>query len=113
MTNLASKPDTNVKTENSNNSTTDEESIFITNPLVQRLEWHHELYRRIKLVPWWIKYNIGVAEAAVLKKNILKLASDIGFQDKWAAALIRHAVSEFSKKGLGADYYGYHNIQHE
>ena len=41
------------------------------------------------------------------------MASDIGFQDRWTAALIRHAVSEFSKKGLGADYYGYHNIQHE
>ena len=26
---------------------------------------------------------------------------------------VRHAVSEFSKKGLGADYYGYHNIDHE
>ena len=41
------------------------------------------------------------------------MASDIGFQDRWTAALVRHAVSEFSKKGLGADYYGYHNIQHE
>jgi hypothetical protein len=113
MTNLARRPDTKVRIENTDSSTKDEESIFITNPLVRRLKWHHELYRRIKLVPWWIKYNIGVAEAAVLKKNILKLASNIGFQDKWTAALIRHAVSEFSKKGLGADYYGYHNIQHE
>jgi hypothetical protein len=113
MRKLADKPDTNVKMENTLSSIDSDESIFITNPLVQRLRWHHELYRRIKLVPWWIKYNVGVAEAAVLKRNILKLASDIGFQDKWTAALLRHAVSEFSKKGLGADYYGYHNIQHE
>jgi len=27
--------------------------------------------------------------------------------------MIRHAISEFSKKGLGLDYYGYHNIDHE
>src|SRR5215831_11873242 len=112
MTNLARGPD-KVKIENVDSSTTSEESIFVTNPLVRRLKWQHEVYRRIKLVPWWIKYNIGVAEAAVLKKSILKLASDIGFQDRWTSALLRHAVSEFSKKGLGADYYGYHNIQHE
>lgn len=54
-----------------------------------------------------------MTETEVLKERILKLASDIGFQDRWTSALIRHAVSEFSKKGLGADYYGYHNIQHE
>jgi hypothetical protein len=99
--------------ENTHSGTNSEESIIITNPLVQRLKWHNELYRRLKLLPWWIKYNIGVAEAAVLKKRILTLASEIGFQDRWTAALLRHAVSEFSKKGLGADYYGYHNIQHE
>ncbi|HEY7080445.1 MAG TPA: hypothetical protein VH500_12135, partial [Nitrososphaeraceae archaeon] len=87
MTNLVRQPDTGVRTENTDSSTTNEESIFITNPLIRRLKWHNELYRRRKLAPWWIKYNIGVAEAAVLKKNILKLASDIGFQDKWTAAL--------------------------
>jgi hypothetical protein len=27
--------------------------------------------------------------------------------------VIQHAVSEFSEKGLGTDYYGYHNINHE
>src|SRR5437867_4110 len=27
--------------------------------------------------------------------------------------ILRHAISEFSKKGLGPDYYGYHNIDHE
>jgi len=34
-------------------------------------------------------------------------------QDRWLHRIIRHAVSEFSKKGLGSDYYGYHNIDHE
>jgi hypothetical protein len=37
----------------------------------------------------------------------------MGLQDKWLQGIIRHAVSEFSKKGLGSDYYGYHNIDHE
>src|SRR6476646_4073366 len=95
-----------------NNTTADEDISIIANPLIKPLKWHSELYRRIRLLPWWVKYNIGVAEAAVLKKRIIRLASEIGFQDRWTAALIRHAVSEFSKKGLGADYYGYHNIQH-
>jgi len=34
-------------------------------------------------------------------------------EKRWTKKLIRHAVSEFSKKGLGQDYYGYHNIDHE
>jgi hypothetical protein len=37
----------------------------------------------------------------------------MGLQDKWLDRIVRHAVSEFSKKGLGSDYYGYHNIDHE
>ncbi len=78
---LTNTSDTNVHQEETDGSTTSKESIIVINPLVQRLKWHNELYRR--------------------------------FQDRWTAALLRHAVSEFSKKGLGADYYGYHNIQHE
>ena len=37
----------------------------------------------------------------------------MNLEKKWAKKIIRHAVSEFSKKGLGLDYYGYHNIDHE
>ena len=110
---MTKERDDNVDCELAGNNTTGKEGPTVTNPLVQRLQWQYEVYKRIKLLPWWLKYNIGVAEAAVLKKRILELTSDIGFQDKWTAALIRHTVSEFSKKGLGADYYGYHNIQHE
>ena len=32
---------------------------------------------------------------------------------KLVRKIIRHAVSEFTKHGLGVDYYGYHNINHE
>jgi len=37
----------------------------------------------------------------------------MNLEKRWTKKLIRHAVSEFSKKGLGQDYYGYHNIDHE
>jgi len=83
------------------------------NPLADPLPWWYELYKRIKLFPWWLRYNVGIAEEAVLKDKIIQLGSKMGLQDKWLKGIIRHAVSEFSKKGLGADYYGYHTIDHE
>jgi hypothetical protein len=72
-----------------------------------------EFLQRIRLLPWWLSYNTGFAEEAVLKNKIVRLGSTMGLQDKWLQRVLRHAVSEFSKKGLGADYYGYHNIDHE
>jgi hypothetical protein len=72
-----------------------------------------EFLQRLRLIPWWLSYNIGFAEEAVLKNKIVNLGSMMGLQDKWLQRILRHAVSEFSKKGLGADYYGYHNIDHE
>lgn len=83
------------------------------NPLANPLPWWYEIYKRIKLFPWWFRYNIGIAEEAVLKDKIIQLGSSMGLQDKWLKRIVRHAVSEFSKKGLGSDYYGYHNIDHE
>jgi len=50
-----------------NNTTADEDISIIANPLIKPLKWHSELYRRIRLLPWWVKYNIGVAEAAVAR----------------------------------------------
>ena len=73
----------------------------------------YELYKRFKLFPWWLRYNIGLAHEAVLRDKIISLGTTMGLQDKWLQRIIRHAVSEFSKKGLGSDYYGYHNIDHE
>ena len=37
----------------------------------------------------------------------------MGLDGKLVSKIIRHAVSEFSKHGLGINYYGYHNIDHE
>jgi hypothetical protein len=87
--------------------------VVVANPLAQPLSWQNGLYKRLKLFPWWLRYNIGVAEEAVLKDKIIHLGKSVGLQDKWINRILRHAVSEFSKKGLGSDYYGYHNIDHE
>jgi len=87
--------------------------VIVANPLAQPLSWQNGLYKRLKLFPWWLRYNIGVAEEAVLKDKIIHLGTSVGLQDKWINRILRHAVSEFSKKGLGSDYYGYHNIDHE
>src|SRR5918996_1155245 len=84
-----------------------------SNHLTEPLPTWYEFYKRLKLFPWWIRYNIGLAHEAVLRDKIINLGTMMGLQDKWLQRIIRHAVSEFSKKGLGADYYGYHNIDHE
>jgi len=84
-----------------------------SNPLALPYPWWYELYQRVKLVPWWISYNLGVAREAGLKDKIIYLACKMGLPDRWVKKVVRHAVSEFSKKGLGPDYYGYHSIDHE
>ena len=91
----------------------DKHSVRVDNPLAGSFPWWFELYNRIKLFTWWLKYNIGIAHQAALKDQIIELASSMGLQDRWTDRIVRHAVSEFSKKGLGPDYYGYHNIDHE
>jgi hypothetical protein len=83
------------------------------NPLTEPLPARYELYKRLKLFPWWLRYNIGIAKEAILKNKIIQMGTMMGLQDRWIHRIIRHAVSEFSKKGLGSDYYGYHNIDHE
>ena len=39
-----------------------EEELEQFNPLVEPLSWWYGFYRRIRLVPWWLRYNIGMAE---------------------------------------------------
>lgn len=83
------------------------------NSLAQPTTKGYQFYKRVRLFPWWIKYNIGITGEAKLRKMIIEQGCAMGLQDKWMHHAIRHAVSEFSKKGLGSDYYGYHNINHE
>jgi hypothetical protein len=42
----------------------------------------------------------------------LELAAKMSFDKNATSKIIRHAVSEFSKHGLGSDYPGYHTINH-
>ncbi|MFZ0510276.1 MAG: GNAT family N-acetyltransferase [Candidatus Nitrosopolaris sp.] len=90
-----------------------EEDLDQFNPLVEPLPVWYGFYRRIRLVPWWLRYNIGIAEQADLRDKIIQLSTCMRLDDKMVSKIIRHAVSEFSKRGLGVDYYGYHNIDHE
>ena len=83
------------------------------NPLSESLSPWYEFYKRVKLFPWWLQYNIGLSQEAHLKDKIIQLGTKMGLQDKWLYRIIRQAVSEFSRNGLGSDYYGYHNIDHE
>ncbi|MFQ5940617.1 MAG: hypothetical protein ACE5KA_02830 [Nitrososphaerales archaeon] len=77
-----------------------EEHLAPVNPLARPL-------------PWWLRYFKGSAEETVLKDKIIQLGTVMGLQDKWLKTITGYAVSEYSKKGLGPDYYGYHNIDHE
>ncbi|MGI0036814.1 MAG: hypothetical protein ACRD99_00465 [Nitrososphaera sp.] len=72
-----------------------------------------EFFRRFELSGWWLSYNRGLTYEALLKDRIIRLGTEAGLQDRWLKRILRHAVSEFAKKGLGPDYYGYHNIDHE
>lgn len=84
------------------------------NPLAEESipRWY-EFYKRVKLLPWWIRYNVGIARESILKDKIIELCNNMELNKAHAQRVIRHAVSEFSKNGLGSDYYGYHNINHE
>jgi hypothetical protein len=108
------------KINNNNNNdygndyiTSSRKDLSSINPLTEPLPARYEFYKRLKLFPWWLRYNIGIAKEAILKDKIIQLGTKMGLQDRWIRRIIRHAVSEFSKKGLGTDYYGYHNIDHK
>jgi hypothetical protein len=78
------------------------------NPLAEPLPWWFAYFKRLALFPWWLCYNIGIARQSNLKDKTVNLVTAMGLQDRWVQRIIRHAISEFSKKGLGSDYYGYH-----
>ena len=79
---------------------------------IKSLPWWYEYYKRIRLFPWWTRYNIGRTTEASHKDKILDLVANMDFDIKTTSRIVRHAVSEFSKHGLGSDYPGYHTINH-
>ena len=96
-----------------NESEKDDHDFLFFNPLAQPFSKWYELHKRLNLFPWWIRYNLGSAKEANLKDRILEVGKNLGLSTIWMNKIIRHSISEFSKKGLGFDYYGYHNIYHE
>ena len=87
--------------------------IHVLNPLAEPKPWWNQLLTRIRLFPWWLCYNIGLARQADLKNKIIQICTNMELNTKLVRGILRHAVSEFSKNGLGSEYYGYHNIDHE
>ena len=84
-----------------------------TNPLAApTYEWY-QFHKRLHLLRWWLKYKIGQTDEAILKKRIIQIGNSLGISTKWLNKTIEHAITEFSVNGLGVDYYGYHNINHE
>jgi hypothetical protein len=63
--------------------TGDHPSPLTINPLTEPLPIWYEFYKRLKLFPWWIRYNIGLAHEAVLRDKIINLGSTMGLQDKF------------------------------
>ncbi len=88
-------------------------NIFSSNLRVKGIHFGKEFYNRVKLFPWWLHYHKGDTVESELRNNIIRVGRELGLDEKWLKNILRHTVSEFSKKGLGNDYYGYHNIQHE
>lgn len=71
------------------------------------------VYHRLKLFPWWVQFHQGRTIESELCRNIIEIGVEMGMKEKWLKKILRHTISEFSKNGLGNDYVGYHNIQHE
>jgi len=48
-----------------------------------------------------------------LRNEILNLIVQNGFEDDCYVDMLDFTIDLFESQGLGADYYGYHNINHE
>ena len=48
-----------------------------------------------------------------LRNELLSLLVESGLEDDCYTEMLDYTVELFETQGLGADYYGYHNINHE
>lgn len=48
-----------------------------------------------------------------MKNEILSLIAESGFAEDCFVEMLNYTIELFETQGLGADYYGYHNINHE
>ncbi|RPJ23657.1 MAG: hypothetical protein EHM25_15350, partial [Nitrosopumilales archaeon] len=46
---------------------------------IKPLPWWYEYYKRIRLFPWWTRYNIGLTKEASHKDRILELVAKMDF----------------------------------
>jgi len=53
------------------------------------------------------------ANPHTLRNEILSLIVESGFDDDCYTEMLNYTVELFETQGLGSDYYGYHNINHE
>src|SRR5215510_4888336 len=88
--------------ESDDKAVTTEMPIF--NPLVQPSARWYELNKRVKLFPWWMRYNFGITKESILKDKIIEISKSLRLEEVHPNRIIRHAISEFSKNGLGSDY---------
>ena len=84
-----------------------------TNPLAESTYEWYQFHKKLHLLRWWIKYKVGQTDEAILKNRIIQVGNSLGISTKWLDKTMEHAITEFSVNGLGVDYYGYHNINHE
>ncbi|HEU5462168.1 MAG TPA: hypothetical protein VFU79_07845 [Nitrososphaeraceae archaeon] len=84
-----------------------------TNPLAESTYEWYQFHNKLYLFRWWIKYKLGKTDEATLKNRIIQVGNSLGISTKWLNKTVEHAITEFSVNGLGVDYYGYHNINHE
>lgn len=84
----------------------DKNIIFISSEL-------NTPFNKILIDPFCIQSKSDVKPENILQENIIELSILLGFDDKKIKEILQYTVSEFNKKGLCNDYYGYHNVLHE
>ena len=53
------------------------------------------------------------ANTQVMRNNILDLLIENRLEDDCYVEMLDYTIDLFESRGLGRDYYGYHNINHE
>ena len=53
------------------------------------------------------------ANTQVMRNNILDLLIENKLEDDCYVEMLDYTIDLFESRGLGRDYYGYHNINHE
>jgi hypothetical protein len=77
-----------MENDDDNPRPTSHKDLHPIDTLAQPVLWLYRFYKRLKLFPWWLRYNTGIAKESVLKdKIIIQLAADMGLQDKLTSRL--------------------------